>query len=86
MSKVPKKHNLTNRNGVWYYRHRVPKSLQKAFGKLVIQLSLKTKDLNEAVKLRNIQDVEWDAHFEQAKKYPDAELHAVSSLRHQTHS
>jgi len=84
MSKVPKKHNLTDRKGVWYYRRRVPKDLQRAFGKSVIQLSLKTKDFNEAAKLRNLQDVEWDACFELAGKQTGDVLQAISTFsRHE---
>ena len=80
MSKVPKKHNLTNRKGVWYYRRRVPQGLEKAMGKSVIQLSLKTKDFNEAAKLRNMQDVEWDARFEKVSEQSDAPSQTKSVL------
>jgi len=80
MSKVPKKHNLTDRKGVWYYRRRVPQGLEKAMGKSVIQFSLKTKDFIEAAKRRNLQDVEWDARFEHAKDHSDEEPLASSSL------
>lgn len=81
---MPKKHNLTNRNGVWYYRRRVPQGLEKAMGKSVIQFSLKTKDFNEAAKLRNVQDVEWDARFEKASEQSNDPSQAKSALsRHE---
>lgn len=80
MEKVPKKHNLTQREGVWYYRRRVPQGLEKAMGKLVIQFSLKTKDFNEAAKLRNVQDVEWDARFERASQKSDGGAQTKSEL------
>lgn len=77
---MPKNHHMNNRDGVWYYRRRVPKHLVSAFGKSTIYFSLKTKNFNEAAKRRNILDVEWDARFEQAEKHPDATLQTVSSL------
>ena len=49
-------------------------------GKSVIQLSLKTKDFNEAAKLRNMQDVEWDARFEKVSEQSDAPSQTKSVL------
>jgi len=84
MSKVPKKHNLQARKGIWYYRRRVPKDLQEAFGKSVIQYSLKTQDFIEAAKLRNVYDVEWNARFEKAEDQSDAPPQEKSALsRHE---
>ena len=71
MSKVLKKHHLTSRKGVWYYRRRVPPHLIPVIDKKVIQFSLKTKDLNAATKRRPFEDIKWDAIFhdaEEAKK------------------
>jgi Domain of unknown function (DUF6538) len=50
MEKVSSKHHLCRRNGVFYYRRRVPTQLVDAFGKKTIQFSLKTSDLSEAKK------------------------------------
>lgn len=77
---MPKKHNLTNRDGVWYYRRRVPKGLEKAIGKKVIQFSLKTKDFEEAAKLRNYHDFQFDDQFEQAKTQPLEPIQTDSAL------
>ncbi len=68
MKTLSKTHHLINRDGVWYYRRRVPKDLISKIGKKFIQVSLKTKDLNEAVKKRELKDIETTALFETAKK------------------
>ena len=41
---MPKNHHMTPREGVWYFRRRVPKDLVPVFGKTFIQFSLQTKD------------------------------------------
>ncbi|MCG8510339.1 MAG: hypothetical protein MI741_14015 [Rhodospirillales bacterium] len=73
---------MTRVNGVWYYRRRVPKHLESAFGKTVIKFSLNTTDFKEAEKLRNLKDVEWDTRFEQAEGKAPAEVSSVLS-RHE---
>jgi integrase len=55
---------LLRRNGVYYYRRRVPLQLIGKIGKKVVQLSLQTTSLKEAKKRRTLRDVEWDARFE----------------------
>jgi integrase len=67
MKKVPDTHHLVRRDSVWYYRRRVPKHLVEAFGKDVIQLSLKTPHKKQAIKKREVYDVEWSAQFEAAE-------------------
>ncbi len=67
MDKVLKNHHMISRDGVWYFRRRVPKHLVSAFGKKVIQFSLKTKNFDEAAKRRNVEEVNWDARFQQAE-------------------
>lgn len=57
---------LQRRNGVYYYRRRVPLHLVKAIGRKVVQVSLHTTSFKEARKLRTIRDLEWDARFEAA--------------------
>jgi hypothetical protein len=54
---------LRRKNGVYYYRRRVPLHLVAQFGKKFVQLSLHTTDLKEAKKRRTLRDVEWDAKF-----------------------
>lgn len=64
---MSKKFHLIKRNGVYYYRRRVPQHLISALGKDFIQHSLKTKNHSKAAKLRAIADVEWDAIFQNAE-------------------
>jgi hypothetical protein len=55
--------HLIRRDGIWYYRRRVPQALQAAFGKKEIQLSLGTPDLAEAKKRRAVEDLKFSARF-----------------------
>jgi len=55
---------LLRRNGVYYYRRRVPLSVIDKLGRKVVQLSLHTTSLKEAKRLRTLRDLEWDARFE----------------------
>ena len=64
MEKVSDTHHLVRRNGVWYFRRRVPKPLVVALGKKIIQYSLDTSDKKDAKKRREIEDVKWSARFE----------------------
>ena len=68
MQEAPKNHHMINRDGVWYFRRRVPKDLVPVFGKTFIQFSLQTNGRKEAEKLRNLADVKWDARFKQAEE------------------
>ncbi|MBS3650036.1 site-specific integrase [Pseudaminobacter sp. 19-2017] len=61
---MPDRHHLHNRNGVWYYRRRVPDTLIKSFGKSLIQHSLNTTSLQDAKRLRNALDIQYDLEFE----------------------
>lgn len=63
MKKVADTHHLVRRNGVWYYRRRVPKELVAALGRTYIQHSLGTSQKKEATQRREIEDVKWSAHF-----------------------
>jgi hypothetical protein len=65
---------LQRRNGVYYYRRRVPLDLVATVGKKVVQVSLHTTNLKEAKKRRTLRDLEWDARFEavRATKPADA--------------
>jgi integrase len=55
---------LLRRNGVYYYRRRVPLQLVEKIGRKVVQVSLQTTNLKKAKKLRTLRDLEWDARFE----------------------
>ena len=54
---------LQRRNGVYYYRRRIPHHLVSKFGKKFVQVSLHTTSLKEAKKRRTLRDLEWDAKF-----------------------
>ena len=54
---------LQRRDGVYYYRRRIPHPLVSKFGKTFVQVSLHTTSLKEAKKLRTLRDLEWDAKF-----------------------
>jgi len=54
---------LQRRNGVYYYRRRIPHHLVVKLGKKFVQASLHTTSLKEAKKLRTLRDLEWDAKF-----------------------
>ena len=55
--------HLQRRNGVYYYRRRIPLYLVIQFGRKFVQVSLHTNNLKEAKKLRTLRDLEWDAKF-----------------------
>ena len=55
--------HLQRRNGVYYYRRRVPLQLVAKLGKKFVQVSLHTTSLKEAKKRRTLRDLEWDAKF-----------------------
>ncbi|HEY6702207.1 MAG TPA: DUF6538 domain-containing protein, partial [Pseudolabrys sp.] len=61
-------HHLTKRNGVFYYRRRVPLHLVECFGKSIIQFSLHTSSLKEAKKRRAVEELKWTTQFEAAEK------------------
>jgi uncharacterized protein DUF6538 len=63
---VSQTHHLIRRNGVWYYRRRVPQAFQSVLGKKEIHVSLGTNNLPEAKKLRAVEDLKWSAQFENA--------------------
>ena len=81
MEDLSNKLHLINRDGVWYYRRRVPKDLASRIGKKQIQHSLKTKDLNEAIARREKEDVLTTALFEAAKNDEPLTLTPTLALR-----
>jgi hypothetical protein len=56
--------HLLRRDGVFYYRKRVPKTLVEKVGKAVIQYSLNTSNLSEAKKRRDAENLKWAVRFE----------------------
>jgi integrase len=66
--------HLINRNGVWYYRRRVPDAAVAAVGKRMVQFSLGTGLLKEAKKLRAVEDLKWATRFEVASGTSDSAI------------
>ena len=60
-------HRLQRRRAGWYYRRRVPLHLRSVFKCEAVAVSLKTSDHKEALALRTIRDLEWDANFAAAE-------------------
>jgi hypothetical protein len=58
---------VLRRNGTYYYRRRVPLHLVEAIGKRVVRYSLKTTNLKEAKRRREVADIEWSARFAAAE-------------------
>jgi integrase len=56
--------HLLRREGVYYYRRRVPDLLVEKLGKKVIQFSLGTTILAEAKKRRDAENLKWALRFE----------------------
>jgi hypothetical protein len=63
---------VLRRNGTYYYRRRVPLHLVEAIGKRVVRYSLKTTNLKEAKRRREVADIQWSARFAAAENsHPD---------------
>lgn len=74
---MPSNDYLIQRNGVWYYRRRVPASAQEGLGQTVVKQSLKTSSIKTAREQRDQVNALWSKRFKQAS---DA-LSVSSSLR-----
>ena len=59
---------LDRRGAVYYHRAAVPKDIIDSYGKVEETFSLKTKDLNEALRLVRIKAVEVDRKFDDHRK------------------
>ncbi len=81
MNTVSGNNHLFRRNGVYYYRRRVPAQLSfQPIGSKVIQFSLGTTSLKQAKQLRTAKDLEWDVRFEAcAKKLSSSDAGSVAS-------
>lgn len=71
MSELADRKHLLQRNGVWYYRRRVPDHMRETLGKKFIQHSLNTKSIKDAIKSRNAFDVRFDMEFEEIEPNVD---------------
>jgi integrase len=69
---------LQYRKGTYYYRRKVPGHLVAKVGKPVIQFSLETKNLTEARKKRDHQNVLYNEVFDQAE-YADAPASSIAA-------
>ena len=68
LSEVVKENRLVRRNGVYYFRARIPKDLVKAFNRREFEKSLGTSDRSEALKAVRIQSVKFDAEIEAMRR------------------
>lgn len=59
--------HLTKRNGVYYFRRKIPLELQPLYGRAEIVFSLKTKTRSEAEPLARKCGVEYDKEFAEAR-------------------
>ena len=73
MNEVADNQFLQLRGKVWSYYRRVPTALVAAVGSNFIKKSLRTSDIQEARKLRNLETVRIDAWFE---RLANAEAHS----------
>ncbi|ACK84896.1 integrase family protein [Methylorubrum extorquens CM4] len=79
MKKVADTHHLSQRDGVWYYRRRVPRHLVEAFGREVVQFSLDTRNKAAAKRLREVHDVRFSAEFDRIER-ERADLEATAGV------
>jgi hypothetical protein len=75
------KNHLMRRQGVWYYRRRVPRDLVTIVGKEVVQFSLGTTDRKEAEKRRSAEDLKWATQFEAARPSPTTAINCTGLPR-----
>jgi integrase len=69
---MARKNHILARQGVYYYRRRVPDRLVARVGRKMVQFSLRTCDKARAAKLSEIEDVRWSAQFADAASKIDA--------------
>jgi len=60
-------HMFQRKNGVWYYKRRVPEDLVGALKTKTIQFSLGDTNVKIARKRREVADVEWTSRFDEAR-------------------
>jgi len=72
-------HMVQRKNGVWYFKRRVPKDLVGAFGFKTIQFSLGDTNVKTARKRREVADVDWTSRFDEAR----AKLKSGGTTAHQ---
>ena len=63
LEKMPRHPRLYRRNGTYYHRAAIPKDIAKTYPKSEERFSLKTKELQEALRLVRIAAVEVDQRF-----------------------
>lgn len=68
---MAKKHYLVKRNGIYYFRMRVPQELRSAYSKTHIQRSLATRSLNAACRARDAFIVAYHAEFDELRRHRD---------------
>ena len=71
---------MVRRNGVYYFRARVPKDLVRAFQKREVKKSLGTSDRSEALKAVRLQSVKFDTDVEAIRRMMDENIDDRRSL------
>lgn len=78
MKAISSTQHLLHRDGVYYYRRRVPEPLVSTVGKKVVQYSLGTTILAEAKKRRDAENLKWTTRFEALASDSQSVADAVS--------
>ncbi len=73
---MSRSNHLLQRDGIYYYRRRVPDRLVASIGRRIIQFSLGTSDKTRANKLREVHDVKCSALFAKATSEIDSDTQA----------
>lgn len=81
---MSKPQKLIKRNGVYYFRTRVPLELVDVIGRKEIKISLETRDPQEARRKLNIQQVKADEMFERARRDSKRSQASASILKPET--
>ena len=71
---------LLRRDGVYYLRRVVPKSLRETLGQREVKISLKTRNVEEAKRRLKVESLRVDRLFEEARRSlvsPDARVYRL---------
>lgn len=77
MKSVP--YLILSKDGVYYYRRRVPQNLEAYFTKKVIKESLETKDFRTARISRDERNLHYQKQFDEKERLVESRLHRGSS-------
>ena len=69
---------LLRRDGVYYLRRVVPKSLRETLGQREVKISLKTRNVEEAKRRLKVESLRVDRLFEEARRSPSPPMRACT--------